>query len=184
MNTLQRLADVSVLWPRMLWLLALLPLLIVTYMRLRGRHAHAGLVGLSSRAASGRMAALRQHGPPLLFFVGLCALLGAVARPQAVVVLPSMQKNVILAIDTSGSMRATDVKPNRLSAAQAAARTFVENQPQHSRIGIVSIAGTWLDFGAEDGRVTAARRSWTSPISGRRILSTRRGQRMLVASPE
>ena len=142
MNTLQRLADVSVLWPRMLWLLALLPLLIVTYMRLRGRHAHAGLVGLSSRAASGRMTALRQHGPPLLFFVGLCALLGAVARPQAVVVLPSMQKNVILAIDTSGSMRATDVKPNRLSAAQAAARTFVENQPQHSRIGIVSIAGT------------------------------------------
>ncbi len=44
--------------------------------------------------------------------------------------------------------------------------------------------GTWLDFIAEDGRVTSARISWTSPISGRRILSNRRGQRMLVASPE
>ena len=53
-----------------------------------------------------------------------------------------MHKDVILAIDSSGSMRATDVKPNRLSAAQSAARTFVESQPRHSRIGIVSIAGT------------------------------------------
>lgn len=44
--------------------------------------------------------------------------------------------------------------------------------------------GTWLDFVAEDGRVTSARISWTSPISGRRIISNRRGQRMLVASPE
>lgn len=44
--------------------------------------------------------------------------------------------------------------------------------------------GTWLDFIAEDGRVTSARISWTSPISGRRIISNRRGQRMLVASPE
>lgn len=44
--------------------------------------------------------------------------------------------------------------------------------------------GTWLDFVAEDGRVTSARISWTSPISGKRILSNRRGQRILVASPE
>ena len=44
--------------------------------------------------------------------------------------------------------------------------------------------GTWLDFIGEDGRVTSAHISWTSPISGRRILSNRRGQRILVASPE
>jgi hypothetical protein len=44
--------------------------------------------------------------------------------------------------------------------------------------------GTWLDFIAEDGRVTSAHISWTSPISGRRIISNRRGQRILVASPE
>lgn len=144
MSLLGQLGGISVLWPRMLWLLATLPPLIVTYLWLRGRRrTDARLVGLSNPIASGTASgALRRHGPPLLFLLGLCALIGAVSRPQAVVVLPSMQKNVILAIDTSGSMRATDVKPNRLSAAQSAARTFVENQPQHSRIGIVSIAGT------------------------------------------
>jgi Ca-activated chloride channel family protein len=144
MSALGQLGGVSVLWPRMLWLLAVLPLLVATYFWLRGRRrAPARLVGLSNPMASGDVSGrLRRHGPPLLFLLGLCALIGAVSRPQAVVVLPSMQKNVILAIDTSGSMRATDVKPNRLSAAQSAARTFVENQPQHSRIGIVSIAGT------------------------------------------
>jgi len=44
--------------------------------------------------------------------------------------------------------------------------------------------GTWLDFVADDGRISSARISWTSPISGKRILSNRRGQRILVASPE
>ena len=44
--------------------------------------------------------------------------------------------------------------------------------------------GTWLDLVGEDGRVNSAKISWTSPISGRRILSNRRGQRILVASPE
>jgi len=145
MSVLPQLGEITVLWPRMLWLLAPLPLLVATYLWLgaRRRRAHAQLAGLSNLSAGGAVGAtLRRHVPPLLFLVGLCALIGAVSRPQAVMTLPSMHKNVILAIDTSGSMRATDVKPNRLSAAQSAARTFVENQPQHSRIGIVSIAGT------------------------------------------
>lgn len=143
MNPLQQLGGISLLWPRMLWLLALLPLLIVAYswMLNRQRRASARLAGLSNPVGAVR-GGLRRHGPPLLFLMGLSALIAAVSRPHAVVVLPSMQKNVILAIDTSGSMRAADVKPDRLSAAQAAARTFVENQPQQSRIGIVSIAGT------------------------------------------
>jgi len=140
---LQQLGGISLLWPHMLWLLALLPLLIVAYswMLNRQRRASAPLAGLSNPIGAVR-GALRRHGPPLLFLMGLFALIAAVSRPQAVVVLPSLQKNVILAIDTSGSMRAADVKPDRLSAAQAAARTFVENRPQQSRIGIVAIAGT------------------------------------------
>jgi Ca-activated chloride channel family protein len=144
-SVLQQLGEITVLWPRMLWLLASVPLLIVAYLWLgaRRRRAHARLAGLSHLSATGAAGgSLRRHVPPLLFLVGLSALIGAVSRPQAVVMLPSMHKNVILAIDTSGSMRATDVKPNRLAAAQSAARTFVENQPRHSRIGIVSIAGT------------------------------------------
>src|SRR4029453_7679921 len=64
------------------------------------------------------------------------------ARPAARVTLPSAHETIIMAMDVSGSMRATDVKPNRLEAAQAAARAFVEDQPRTTRIGIVSFAAT------------------------------------------
>ncbi len=145
LSALAQWGQLTVLWPRMLWLLAPLPLLVLLYLRIgrRRQRAHAHLAKLSLLSAStGRGAALRRALPPLVFLLGLAALIAAVARPQAVVMLPSMHKDVILAIDTSGSMRATDVKPNRLSAAQSAARTFVESQPPHSRIGIVSIAAS------------------------------------------
>jgi hypothetical protein len=103
--------------------------------------ARTRLAGLELVRNRRRPCPVLQHVPPLLFLVGLCALIVAVSRPQALVSLPSIHNSVILAIDTSGSMRATDVKPNRLDAAQAAARAFVENRQRHTRIGIVSIAG-------------------------------------------
>ena len=56
--------------------------------------------------------------------------------------LPSQHETIILAMDVSGSMRAADVEPNRLVAAQNAAKAFVNDQPQHTRIGVVSFAGT------------------------------------------
>jgi len=59
-----------------------------------------------------------------------------------VVTLPSQRQTIILAMDVSGSMRATDVQPNRLAAAQAAARAFVSDQPSQARIGVVSFAAT------------------------------------------
>lgn len=65
-----------------------------------------------------------------------------IARPTAVVTLPSEQRQIILAIDVSLSMRASDVQPSRLAAAQAAAKAFVQEQPADVRIGIVSFAGT------------------------------------------
>jgi Ca-activated chloride channel family protein len=66
----------------------------------------------------------------------------AIARPAAVVTLPSQHETIILAMDVSGSMRAVDVHPNRLTAAQDAARAFINDQPHNVRIGIVSFAGT------------------------------------------
>jgi Ca-activated chloride channel family protein len=66
----------------------------------------------------------------------------AIARPAAVITLPSQHRTIILAMDVSGSMRATDVEPNRISAAQAAAKAFVAEQPASVRIGVVSFAGT------------------------------------------
>jgi Ca-activated chloride channel family protein len=56
--------------------------------------------------------------------------------------MPAQHEVVMLAIDVSGSMRATDVKPTRLAAAQVAARAFVESQPRSTRIGVVTFAGT------------------------------------------
>ena len=85
---------------------------------------------------------LRRHVPPLLFLLAFTLLLLAVARPAAVVTLPSQHETVILSMDVSGSMRATDVKPSRIVAAQEAARAFVAEQPKTTRIGVVSFAAT------------------------------------------
>lgn len=145
MNGIGGLTQITVQWPHMLWLLALLPLFIALYFALvrRAGRARTRLPGLENAVAAGRAgASLRRIVPPLLFLLALFALIGAVSRPQANVVLPSMHRDVVLVLDISGSMRATDVKPNRLEAAQRAARAFIEHQPAHSRIGIVAMAGS------------------------------------------
>lgn len=69
-------------------------------------------------------------------------MLVAAARPVAVVTLPSNQQTIILAMDVSGSMRATDVQPNRLVAAQEAAKKFLADLPRHVKVGIVAFAGS------------------------------------------
>jgi Ca-activated chloride channel family protein len=74
--------------------------------------------------------------------IALIALIVAIARPAAIITLPSQYQTIILAMDVSSSMRANDVKPNRISAAQAAAKAFVAEQPENVRIGVVSFAAT------------------------------------------
>jgi len=69
-------------------------------------------------------------------------MLLAASRPFAVITLPSQQETIILAMDVSGSMRATDVKPNRLVASQNAAKAFLAQLPRNVRVGIVAFAGT------------------------------------------
>ena len=144
MSFLEQFAGFTVLWPRMLWLLAVLPVLALAslWIASRRRHSLAQLPGLwRSSAAPGAGDRLRRAFPPLLLFAALFALLGAVSRPQALVTLPAIHKDVILAIDVSGSMRATDVEPNRIAAAQSAARTFIERRPPRTRVGIVTVSG-------------------------------------------
>ncbi|MSQ70654.1 MAG: VWA domain-containing protein [Betaproteobacteria bacterium] len=85
---------------------------------------------------------MRVHGAAILMLLGLTTMIFAVARPQAVVMLPSRLDAIILAMDVSGSMRATDIAPNRLAAAQAAARAFIADQPSEVRIGVVAIAAS------------------------------------------
>ncbi len=132
------------LWPQMLWALLAAPLLVAGYVYwLRRRKKNA--VRYSSldlvRAAIGPGERIRRHLPPALLLLSLCGMIVALARPTALVTLPSQQQTIILAIDVSLSMGATDVDPNRLTAAQIAARSFVDERPPNARIGIVAFGG-------------------------------------------
>ena len=115
-------------WPEMLWLL-------LARAGARGRlflsaapqaaEPRSNYASLSMvKDAMGRAQKFRRHLPPLLFLLALIAMLVAVGRPAAVVSLPSQHQTIILAMDVSGSMRAVDVQPNRLAAAQAAAKSL------------------------------------------------------------
>jgi Ca-activated chloride channel homolog len=95
-----------------------------------------------ARQALGKGPGWRRHVPPALLFTALACLLVAIARPTATLTLPLAERTIILAMDVSGSMRAEDVKPNRLVASQVAAKAFVENLPREVRVGVVSFAGT------------------------------------------
>ena len=133
------------IWPHMLWSLLLIPLLVGWYVWLLRRKSEAALRYASLnivKEAMGTGQRIRRHIPPFLFLLALIALLPALARPTAVLTLPSERQTVVLAIDVSGSMSATDVKPTRMQAAQEAAKAFVAEQPRTTRLGIVSFAGT------------------------------------------
>ena len=133
------------LWPNMLWAMLLVPALIALYVFLVTRrkkttlrYANLGLV----REALGRGGAWRRHVPPLLMLLALSALLFAASRPAALIKLPSAQETIVLAMDVSGSMRAADVLPSRLVAAQEAAKSFIAELPRNVKIAVVSFAGT------------------------------------------
>ena len=135
----------SFLSPEFLWLLLALPASIALYWWVQQkkkqsalRYANLDIV----KAAIGKGLWWRRHLPPAILFAALAAMLTAVARPSAVVTLPTHHETVILAIDVSGSMRANDVQPSRIEAAQAAARTFIAQQPRSTRIGVVAFAGS------------------------------------------
>jgi Ca-activated chloride channel family protein len=132
-------------WPEMLWLhLALLALVAAYFYALHRKKKfalrYASLTLVKDAMGAGQK--WRRHVPPLLFLLALAIMITAIARPTAVITLPSQHETVILAMDVSGSMRATDVEPNRLIAAQNAAKAFVAEQPENVRIGVVAFAGT------------------------------------------
>jgi len=146
------LRALTFVWPSLLWLLAIVPALLWFYLRINQRRQRidtrfAALLTSQQgagapRALGGWRGALDNHTPAILWLLALCALIAVIARPHAMIVLPSRVDAIILALDASGSMRATDVKPNRLAAAQAAAKAFIAQQPSQVRIGVVSIAAT------------------------------------------
>lgn len=132
------------IWPQILWSLLAVPALVALYV-LWLRRRKKGAVRYSSldlvKAAMGPSDRLRRHLPPALLLVALTSMIVAAARPTALVTLPSQQQTIMLAIDVSLSMGATDVDPNRITAAQAAAKSFVDERPPNARIGIVAFGG-------------------------------------------
>ncbi|MEO8409036.1 MAG: VWA domain-containing protein [Propionivibrio sp.] len=132
-------------WPLMLWSLLLLPAVVGLYLWILRRKQRSAVrfasLGLVS-AALGAGNRVRRHVPPGLFMIGLALVLLATARPVATVLLPTQQETIILVMDVSGSMRAADVQPSRLQAAQAAAKAFIADLPARTRVGIVAFAAT------------------------------------------
>jgi Ca-activated chloride channel family protein len=135
----------SVEWPGFLWALLLVPVAVAAYLlgqRRRTRYAvRFTNLDLLANVVS-RSPGWRRHLPPALYLLALTGLLLAVARPQAVTLVPKEQATVMLVMDTSGSMNATDVAPSRLIAAEQAAMVFLDQVPQKFRVGVVSFAGT------------------------------------------
>jgi Ca-activated chloride channel family protein len=138
-------SPITFLWPQFLWLLLAVPLLVLLYLwllrrkkKLALRYASLSIV----KEAMGTSQSVRRHIPPVLFLLAIAAMLFAASRPFAVVSLPMTQETIILAMDVSGSMRATDVKPNRLVASQNAAKAFLAELPRNVKVGIVAFAGS------------------------------------------
>jgi Ca-activated chloride channel family protein len=134
----------DVLWPGFLLLLGLLPLIVGAYIWiLRRRRRYAVRYSSLSlvRAALTKQSRWRRHLPFALFIFALASLMIALARPVAIVAVPTGQTTIVLAIDVSRSMCATDIPPNRLLAAEAAALSFIQSQAGSRQISIVAFAG-------------------------------------------
>lgn len=133
----------SFTWPIALLGLAGLPVLVGLYLwyerRREASQAAFGNPDLLPNVIDRAPGRLR-HFPLVLLLLALAAMIVGVARPQATVSVPREEATVILAIDVSRSMKATDVEPTRLDAAREAARAFLAEVPEKFRVGVVSFA--------------------------------------------
>jgi Ca-activated chloride channel homolog len=125
------------------WLLALLavPVLVVAYVLREKRRPQDASAWTSPALLPNlvdRSPGIRRHLPIAVLLVALAAMIVGVARPRATVTVRRQEATVLLAIDTSRSMGATDVPPTRLRAAQTAAEQFVDKMPGKFRVGVVS----------------------------------------------
>ncbi len=129
----------SFLWPWSLAALVLLPAVVAAYAAgRRRRRARAGTLAAHGLAASPAGAASPiRHLPVALFVLGLGALIVACARPMTTIMRPTLSATMVIDLDVSNSMGATDAAPSRLAAAKAAARALVRDEPAQVRIGVV-----------------------------------------------
>jgi len=136
---------VSFSWPWALLAFLIIPLIFAAWWltRLRRRRAAVRVTSIALVAAAlpGR-SRWRRRIPAALLALGVAVLAVGAARPQATVPVTSSSATIMLALDVSGSMCSTDVKPNRITAAEDAASAFIKSQSGGPRIGLVVFAGT------------------------------------------
>lgn len=128
-------------WPIVLVGLFLVPIVVLLYIGYDGWRRDSavdfGNPDLLPNVVDREPGRLR-HLPLVILLVALATMIVGVARPHANVKVKREEATVILALDTSRSMGATDVSPTRLDAARAAAKAFVAKVPKKFRIGVVS----------------------------------------------
>lgn len=134
----------NLLWPGLLSLLVLVPLIVAAYIWLLRRRRRFA-VRYSSltlvRAALPQQSRWRRHLPFVLFLLALTSLIVTLSRPVAIVTVPTDQTTIVLSIDVSRSMLQGDIQPSRLQAAEAAAISFIQRQKSTTQIGIVAFSG-------------------------------------------
>jgi Ca-activated chloride channel family protein len=131
--------------PVWLFALALVPLALLAYVASR-RNAKRYAVRFPAvstlRMAAGVVPGWRRHLPAALALAALAALVFALAKPQRSVAVPVERASIMLILDHSRSMLATDVEPDRIGAAQKAASTFIDQLPSAVRLGAVAYSDT------------------------------------------
>jgi Ca-activated chloride channel family protein len=131
--------------PVALLALLLVPVAVGLYL-LAQRRRSAYTVRFTNLALLGQVAprgpGLRRHIPAGLFLLALTALIVSFSRPQAVITIPKDRSQVMLVIDTSGSMQATDVQPTRLDAARNAAHALIDSLPGNASVGLIGFSAT------------------------------------------
>jgi Ca-activated chloride channel family protein len=135
---------VRFLWPGLLWGLLLVPLAVATYLALhRRRSQQAARFGNPALWPNllPRHPGWRRHLPAALLLLALTSLLVGLARPQAVVKVPREEGTIVLTLDSSTSMLATDVQPTRLEAARSTADELIKALPPKYQLGVVTFAG-------------------------------------------
>jgi Ca-activated chloride channel family protein len=130
--------------PAFLLGLLLVPLVLLVHLAARRRTKRYSVRFTAAPAlklAAGEAPAWRSHVPAAAGLAALAALSLAMAKPQRTVAVPAERASIMLVTDHSRSMLATDVKPDRLTAAKQAARSFLEELPDPLRVGVVTFSG-------------------------------------------
>jgi Ca-activated chloride channel homolog len=141
----QVIAHLAFMSPNRLLILLIIPLLILAYIFASLRKNRRGMRFTNTSMLDvvvPKQSQWRRHVAVALSLLSLITLTAAFARPKTQVDVPRERATVVMVIDASQSMQATDVKPTRLDAAKQAAIEFVTKLPEKYNVSVVSMAGS------------------------------------------